>query len=42
MIDWALRAFPSNSFVRPVAFAGSRPDDMDIDGVMFRPKRQAL
>jgi NADP-dependent 3-hydroxy acid dehydrogenase YdfG len=31
---------PPDSFARPVAFAMSQPEDMDVNEILFRPTRQ--
>jgi len=35
-------AIPADSFARAVAFAMSRPDNVDINEILFRPTRQSL
>jgi NADP-dependent 3-hydroxy acid dehydrogenase YdfG len=32
--------FPAESFARPVAYAMSQPEDVDINEILFRPTRQ--
>lgn len=36
------RALPAETFARMVAFAMSRPEDLDINEILFRPTRQEL
>lgn len=35
-------AIPADSYARAVAFAISRPEDVDINEILFRPTRQEL
>jgi NADP-dependent 3-hydroxy acid dehydrogenase YdfG len=35
-------AIPSESFARAVAFAISQPEDVDVNEILFRPRRQML
>ncbi len=35
-------AVPAESFARAVAFAISRPEDVDVNEILFRPTRQEL
>ena len=38
----AEQVIPADSFARAVAFAISRPDDVDINEIPFRPTRQEI
>ena len=35
-------AIPAESFARLVAFASSKPEDVDVNEILFRPTRQEL